>query len=727
MPPATSQTTPAFHGPASLASRHCPADFPLVAGALMNGPAGGLTGGRDVPAGIAPACGLQATAWDLAQFEPLQPTGPLQRLSAWFTGAAAGDPGIQASAALRGQGLLAPAQAQPRAERLLAQGRTARDILQHYAQARTQARLPGDAAWVATLAAGQLPLLLAGRDEFARLAYEAAGEAAAGPVVVLPGGAGVLVDPNAFFQQGSDRPSARALRALQATFIHPRCNELLKLTAQLGRYPKDRMEEGLDLLVMGRTGADAPEHLKAALEGLVQGDETAVVRALLRPQVPPLLALSPLLDARLFDPRVVPPQPAPEDAARELEALAIDALAHAEPHRARTQTLLGVLGPRARATLANAFVRADMASLQRVLAAYSVVVFNDVVRAWLQPVCGDLDALRDLGVKVRWHDGSDSLRAVVGDDALPRRMRSRREPLAITTLTQFDRETRMAGASAAIHWAMDLPPDPPAAAGRGTLARAQLEAATGRPPLVVHVDPGDSPLSPLQPAMLLAELIVAYADGYALGAAQGFARTLDKDNTGTGPNLVVEYLGAYIGRRLTGQPLVAHHAAGATATQRVIQARAALDGIPFEQAERHVLGLVFGGRSFGSTDDLRQLKRLTLSLHEQRKLDLLRDAPAAAGQGTPLHVIGGTVATGAWMRPVGRLDEAYRMQPLTALPAGRIPGTFALGDGTLLVDPEHIVSVILPPAAGDDGRKADGPPLKTRATDRTSASRAGAS
>ena len=674
------------------------------------------------------ACGLQATSWDLAQFEPVKPPGALQWLASWFIGSTpAADPGIQASAQLRGQGLLEPAKAEVRADRLLARGRAARDIVQHYAQARARGRLPGDAGWVDPHAQGQLPILLASRDELARVAFEASGETGAGPVFVLPGRGGVLVHPHAFFQQGSDRPSAHALKALQATFIHPRCSELLKLTARIARLDKDRMEEALDLLVMQRTGADSQRHLQAVLGPLVQGDETAVVNAQINPEVPPLLALSPLLDLGWLDSAVVPRQPAPEEAARELQALVVDALAHAEPQRARTRTLLRVLGPRARGTLANAFVRADMASLQRVLGAYCVVALNDVVRTWLQPVCGELDALRDLGVKVQWHTRSDSLAASLQDEALSVRIRARTGGLDLATLTQFDRETRLAGASVAIHLAMDLPQDTAAPAGRGTLPRTQVEPATGRPPLVVHIVCGNSPLAPLQPAMVLTELIAAYADGYALGASQGFARALEKDKTATGANLVVEYLCAYIGQRLAGQPLFQHHAAGATATQRVIEARASLDGIPFEQAQRDVLGLVFGERSFGSADDFRQIKRLTFSLHEQRKLDLVRDTKAGPGQGTPLHVIGGSVTTGTWVRPVGRLDDTYRVEPLTTLPAERIPGTFALGDGTLMVDPEHLVSVMLPPSNEAPAKPAASVPLKAKATGTTAASRAAAS
>ncbi len=724
MQPAASTPPCGFHLPATLAPLQCPAHLPPVSGAVA---------AREQAAGGGVlACGLQATDWDLAQFEPVKPTGILHWLSSWLTGGAApGDDGIQASALVRGLGLLAPDQAQTLADRLLSQGREARDILQHYAQARAQVRLPGDAAWVASLAGGRVPILLASRDEIPRLAFEASGEKAAGPVVVLPGGTGVLVDPNAFFKQGSDRPSARALRTLQATFIHPRCSELLKLTAQLARFPKGRMEEAVDLIVMRRTGADSLKHLKAALEGLVQGDETAVAKALVHPQVPPLLALSPLLDIRLFDPQVVPAQPTPEAAARELESLAIDALAHALPHQARTRTLLGVLGPRARATLADAFVRADLASLQRVLAAYSVVALNDVVRTWLQPVCGDLDALGNLGVTVRWHDRSESLRAAVEGDTLPAGLLNKEDEQQVAMMGRYDRTTRMAGASAAIHLAMDLAPQAPAPAGRGTLSRVEVEAATGRPPLVLHILPGSSPLAPLQPSMLLAEVIAAYSDGYAMGASQGFARALGKDKTVEGPNLLVEYLAAYVGQRLAGRPLFTSAAAGALATQRVIEARAHLEGGGVEQAERDVLGLVFGARSFGSADDFRNLRRLTLSLHEQRKLDLLRGPQAAAGPGTPLHVVGGTVASGTWLRPLDRDGDTYRMVPVTALPSRRIPGTFAQADGTLLVDPEHLVSVILPPSAtgeSADGMQAStGVPLKAPATGRTSASPAAAS
>ncbi len=740
MHPATTRPAQAFHLPATLAQGQCPAHFPPTAG--------GLPPGAGEGAGSVMACGLQASAWDLAQFRPVKPVGTLQRVSSWLTGSAGtGDDGIQASAALRGEGLLAPAKARAREQRLLAQGRPVREVLQHYAQARAGARLPGEPAWVGLLAQRQLPVLLASQDEIAALSQEATGEVAQGPAFVLPGRAGVLVNPEGFFQQGSDQPSARSLRALQAMFIHPRCSELLRLVAGIARFPRDRMEAAVDALVRQRPGADALRNLQGVVDAMVRGDEAQVVRALFHPQVLSVLPLSPLLDNRLLDPAVVSRQPTPEEAARQLQAVVADALSHAQPKGERTQALLGVLGPRARATLANAFVHADLPSLQRVIAAYSFVTLNEVVRDWLAPVSGNLDALRDLGVKVRWHERSEALRAESPEEPIPVRLAPEPGEQQVAMFGKFDRKTRMAGASVAVFREMGLAPGEPPPAGRGTLPRPEVEAATGRPPLVVHIVPGTSPTYPLQPAMLLAEVIAAYADGYAFGASQGFASALGKDKGVAGPNRLIEDLGAYIGQRLTGRPLFPDDAASVQATQRVIEARAHLDGSGFAQAERDVLGLVFGGRSFGSADDLRNLRRLVLSLHEQRKLDLLRGTAARPGEGTPLHVIGGTATTGTWMRPLDRTEDGYRMEPVTTLPAQRIPGTFTLPDGTLIVDPEHVVSVMLPPSpaakgAGQDAGKeagkgaghdpgprpqAAGVPLKARASGDPSASRANAS
>lgn len=686
------QIPPRHHAlPVTFTPPQCPAHpaHPVLAG--------GATLSPD-DAGL--ACGTQPSPRELAQFEPLRPARLLQWLADKFWGAAvAEDDSIQASAALRGQGLLAPAKAQARAERLLAQGRVIQGILRHYAQARASARLPGDPAWVLQVAQGRSPILLASQDEFGAVALQALGSGAGGPVAPLPDGS-MLVNAEAFLQQGSERPSAGALRALQATFIHPRCAQLLRLTARIARFPPQRMDEALDLLVMGPAGADTPRHLKAILDVMLRGDEQGVVRALFHPEVGPVVTLSPLLPAGLVNAPASAGIPSDAALARELEDLAVDALAHTAPHRERTRALLGVLGRRGRATLADAFVRADLAALQRVLTGYAVVVCNDAVRALLQPVAGALDPLRDLGVQVQLHASERALGQLLGETPLPGRLRQ--ADLRVAALTRYDRETRQAGTSAGAYLQMGLAPEPPIAPGRGTQSRAQVVSVTGRPAATIHFAPGDSPLSAFELRMVLPEVIAAHADAFTFGASQGIAQALGLGGTGEGVGFVTEYLCAYVGHRLTGRLLLDHHRAGVTATRRVIDARSRLDGVGFEQAEREVLGVLFGERSFGSAQDFRDLERLSRCLYEQRKLDVVREgrdlASDLAAPGTLINAIGDTVTGGTWVRVVGRTDDAYLVEPVTALPPERLPGTFALGDGTMMVDAQALLSVILPPA-----------------------------
>lgn len=690
MHPATYRFPQALRLPGTFAAPQCPAHLPPAPG--------GITGGADDGGSGVMACGLSACAWDLAQFEPVRPSGVRHWLSSRLWGDdVPGDEGLQASAALRGQGLLAAAPSLLRGERLLAQGRTVRDILQRYAQARADARLPGEASWVAQLARGEPTILLASAQEFGPLARQALGHRPGGPIAPLPQGRGTLVNLPSFFQQGTDQPSARARRALREMFIHPRCDEMLKVVARITRHPRGQLEAALDGQVMGRPVADAPRALAAVLDRLLQGDEEGVVRALFDARARAVVANSPLLPRGLANAPATADLPADDALAADLETLVADALAHPAPRRARAQALIGVLGAAARARLVNAFARADPASLQRVLTAYAVVVCNDAVRGLLRPMVGGLDALKDLDVRLEFHASAQALGARIRGSELPARLG--KGDLEVSAVSRYDPQTRMAGVSAAAHRAMGLEPDPPPPAGQGVLSRAHARAATGRPALEMHFAPGPQAASAFDARMVLFEVIAAYADGFAYGAAQGVARSLALQGTSEGLAFAMEYLSAYVGHRLTGTLLDAHHGAGVTATRRVIEARTRVDGVGFEQAEREVLGVLFRERSFGTSQDLRDLERLTRCLYEQRKLDLLRGGagPAAAGDGTLVNVIGGSVLTSTWVRVIGRNEEAYVVQPLTSLPGTRIPGTFTFPDGSVLVDAERLVSVMLPP------------------------------
>lgn len=192
-------------------------------------------------------------------------------------------------------------------------------------------------------------------------------------------------------------------------------------------------------------------------------------------------------------------------------------------------------------------------------------------------------------------------------------------------------------------------------------------------------------------------------------------------------------MSAYVAHKINGNIVSKSDPAAIGAVRRTIEARAALDGVSFEQAEREVLGVVFNERSFGRRSDFQALERLARCLYEQRKVNLLGDlaTPLAktalhrrAGNGdgdapTVVNVVGGSVAgTGTWVRVIGRFgDDAYEIEadlPLESpLPAGviRLPG------GLLVVEAHKLVTVTLARSGSADAVRTQatsgGPGLRT--------------
>lgn len=616
-------------------------------------------------------CEPASADWTIADFEPLE-------------GAASG---VRASARLRGDSPLGPALTQAQREVLRSQADEARDMLHHYAAARHAARLPGDAAWVGSMAGSAPSVFLTHPDEHAALAGSIfpPGQAAderTSRFAPVPHREGALVCPERFFRAGTTQPTHAALADLQAGLLHPDCREMLGIASRLLRPPVrvHELQQALHRHLMGDTAAAAPARMGALTDAILRGDRAGVVRALVPAEVPAAIDRLSVM---------------PEDAGarEELLALAGDLLASTPPALEKSRQLATLLGSRAIHTLREAVLQGNAAALARVANAYALLHANGSVRTLLQPLIGDFDAVQDMDLTVSHHaDKPLMMSRLLADTGL----RVRPGPMSVS---RQDPVSHLAGSLTAESMALEpdapaeVPATPEPATQQGTLTRRELAAERGPEPLRLYLVTADG----IEYEGMLRYLITPYMGAFFQGAAQGMAQALGLDEAAQG-SFVPRMLTDYVSAQLLGDTVAPEVADGARTVRRAIEARARLEGVDFAQAERDLLGVAFRERSFGRPEDFRDLRRLTLCLYEQHRLDVLSQLlqGPTAGEPTLVHAVGHrtTGAGSARVSVVGREGVDWRVKPESA---DAVPpqGAQVEADGHWRVPPHRLISVVV--------------------------------